>query len=49
MTTGLYLLIGLGVILVALGLVGAWFEGTRPIHIDEDDGHDPSEHLGWRE
>lgn len=47
MTTGLYLLIGLGVILVALGLAGVWFEGAR-IHI-EDDGHDPSEHLGWRE
>lgn len=49
MTTGLYLLIGLGVILVALGIVGAWFEGAR-IHIEDDDeGHDPSEHLGWRE
>lgn len=45
MTTGLYLLIGLGVILVALGLAGSWFEGAR-IHIEDDeDGHDPSEHL----
>jgi hypothetical protein len=48
MTTGLYLLIGLGVVLCAAGWIGLRWERGR-VQIPDEESPDPSEHLGWRE
>ena len=37
MTTGLYLLLGLGVVLTVAGIAGLWFERRQIIYVEDEE------------
>jgi hypothetical protein len=37
MTTGLYLLLGLGVVLTVAGIAGLWFERRKIIYVEDEE------------